>query len=253
MDELSPKSRELLERARLARPSPAERSRLRRGVDSRLVAAGLLAAGTATATVAEGGGAAAAAAGAAGGAGAKVTLFGALVKIGLAGLCVGAIGFGGSAFFQGAPPRTLEPGMQRVNVSAALARARPSADLTLAPPPKSSPESSLASSAVPRPSNKLPAASAEPVSIAGEVAMLRRAQKALKQGDAEASLAAIDALAAKHPKGALREERLAARVLALCAAGRTSEARAAGQAFLAEAPNSVQASRVRASCAFTKK
>jgi hypothetical protein len=46
---------------------------------------------------------------------------------------------------------------------------------------------------------------------------------------------------------------MAARVLALCAAGRAPEARAEAERLLGEAPSSVHAGRVRASCAFRKK
>jgi hypothetical protein len=88
-------------------------------------------------------------------------------------------------------------------------------------------------------------------SLMEETALLREAQEALKEGDAAKSLAAVDALAARHPQGMLREERLAARVLALCASGRVEEARAEGQRFVAEMPRSIQAERVRASCAFS--
>lgn len=87
-------------------------------------------------------------------------------------------------------------------------------------------------------------------SLDEELVLMRSAQQALKRGDGATALAELDALAAKHPDGVLREERLAARVLALCAAGRVDEARAAGRRFLDEMPGSVQGDRVRASCAF---
>jgi hypothetical protein len=89
------------------------------------------------------------------------------------------------------------------------------------------------------------------ISLGEETASLAEAQRSLKQGDSARAVALLDALAARHPTGVLREERLAANVFALCAAGRFVEARAAGQRFLAEMPASVQADRVRASCAFT--
>jgi hypothetical protein len=80
--------------------------------------------------------------------------------------------------------------------------------------------------------------------------LLRDAQHALKRGDGAAALARLDELADRHPDGVLREERLAARVLGLCAAGRPDEARAEGRRFVAEYPGSIQVERVRASCAF---
>jgi outer membrane protein assembly factor BamD (BamD/ComL family) len=84
-----------------------------------------------------------------------------------------------------------------------------------------------------------------------ELTALRDAQRALKRGDGAEALAQLDALAGRHPDGVLQEERLAARVLGLCAAGRTAEARDAGRRFVAEHPGSVQIDRVRASCAFS--
>lgn len=118
-----------------------------------------------------------------------------------------------------------------VSASALPTGARPIAD----PPPR----------AVRRGPPPSPSATA----LDEEVALLRSAQQALKRGDAATALAELDALGARHPDGVLREERLTARVLALCAAGRVDEARDAGRLFLAEMPTSVQADRVRASCA----
>lgn len=62
-------------------------------------------------------------------------------------------------------------------------------------------------------------------------------------------MATLDEHAARFPRGALRDEREAARVLALCADGRTAEARAAASAFVAASPRSPLASQVRAACA----
>ena len=73
---------------------------------------------------------------------------------------------------------------------------------------------------------------------------------ALREGDPDGALRAIDALGSAKPTGMLAEESLAARVLALCAAGRTEDAKAAAADFLARYPGSVQANQVRASCAF---
>jgi hypothetical protein len=83
-----------------------------------------------------------------------------------------------------------------------------------------------------------------------ETDLLRRAQTSLQAGDAAAALARLDELGARHPDGLLREERLAARVVALCAAGRAGDARREAERFLLEAPLSIHAARVRASCAF---
>lgn len=85
--------------------------------------------------------------------------------------------------------------------------------------------------------------------LAEETAALGEAQAALQRGDTKSALDALSELAARHPNGVLREERMAAQVLALCAAGRVEEARAASVRFLTEAPTSLQAERVRHSCA----
>jgi hypothetical protein len=60
---------------------------------------------------------------------------------------------------------------------------------------------------------------------------------------------ALDEHARRFPRGALAEEREAARVLALCAQGRASEARASASAFVASNPRSPFAAQVRRSCA----
>jgi RNA polymerase sigma factor (sigma-70 family) len=72
----------------------------------------------------------------------------------------------------------------------------------------------------------------------------------LEQLEHAESLRLLDELSARYPGGVLHEERSAARVLALCAAGRKVEARAEASRFLEQNPRSVQVDRVRASCAF---
>ncbi|WP_437310183.1 hypothetical protein [Sorangium sp. So ce388] len=92
--------------------------------------------------------------------------------------------------------------------------------------------------------------SAGPSTLAAELALLREAQDAVRDGDPAAALARLDELGARFPEGQLREERMAARVLALCAAGRAREARAEAERLLGDAPGSVHIERIRASCAF---
>lgn len=81
---------------------------------------------------------------------------------------------------------------------------------------------------------------------------MREAVKLLHAGSGDKAFAVLEELGNRHPDGVLREERLAARVLALCSAGRTDEAREAGHRFVSEMPKSLQIARVRASCAFEK-
>ncbi len=141
-----------------------------------------------------------------------------------------------------------------------MASSRTAITVAALPPPRASPTrrrrplSPEASSApradlTPGGSDAPPAPSSTP-SLSEEVALLQAAQQALKHGDGTGALTTLGELGARHPDGALREERLTLHVLGLCAAGRVDEAREAGRRFVAEMPGSVQAERVRASCAF---
>lgn len=85
--------------------------------------------------------------------------------------------------------------------------------------------------------------------LAGELALLAQAQRALARGAGDEALDALDRHARRYPRGRLVEEREAARVLALCAAGRGDEARAAATRFVARHPGSPQAARVSRACA----
>jgi hypothetical protein len=91
-------------------------------------------------------------------------------------------------------------------------------------------------------------AGADPDPLAAEDARLREAQAFMRAGDAAGALRTLDEFAASHPDGVLQEERRAARVLALSAAGRVDEACAEAWRFLRETPRSPLAERVRASC-----
>ena len=62
-------------------------------------------------------------------------------------------------------------------------------------------------------------------------------------------MALLDEHARVFPHGALREERSAERVLALCAIGQTNAAHEAAAAFLGQYTDSPLRARVRSSCA----
>jgi hypothetical protein len=85
-------------------------------------------------------------------------------------------------------------------------------------------------------------------SLAEEVSMLRAARAALDRGDATHALRVLDAHEARFQRATLYEERLATRVLALCALGRIDAARSAAQELERVAPRSPHLPRVRASC-----
>ena len=87
-----------------------------------------------------------------------------------------------------------------------------------------------------------------PPDVAGEVALLARAQKALADGDLRRCLRLLDRHEAAFPHGMLAEERAAARIIALCGLGRVETARAELGAFLSRAPSSPLAERVKHAC-----
>jgi len=83
--------------------------------------------------------------------------------------------------------------------------------------------------------------------LKSELAVLRVAQTALKRGDGEAALRVLDAH--RTADRTLLAERRAARILALCAAGRVDEARGAAADFARRHPDSVQREAIANSCA----
>jgi RNA polymerase sigma-70 factor (ECF subfamily) len=84
--------------------------------------------------------------------------------------------------------------------------------------------------------------------VAGEIALLNEAQRALASGQADRALQLLDRHARDFPRGSLAEERAAARIIALCALGRVTAARAETAAFVRKSPESPLVDRVRAAC-----
>jgi hypothetical protein len=80
-----------------------------------------------------------------------------------------------------------------------------------------------------------------------ELALLRRAERAVRGDDSALALALIGELEADYPRSSLLEERRAIELMAQCGAGAT-DARARAQRFLNEHPRSVYAGRIRAMC-----
>jgi RNA polymerase sigma-70 factor (ECF subfamily) len=84
--------------------------------------------------------------------------------------------------------------------------------------------------------------------VAGEIALLDEAQRALASGQPDRALQILDRHAREFPRGSLIEERSAARIIALCALGRLTTARAESAAFVRRFPSSPLVDRVRAAC-----
>ena len=81
-----------------------------------------------------------------------------------------------------------------------------------------------------------------------ETAALRRAQEALRDGSPAEALSRLDEQDARFRHGRLQEERAAARVLALCQAGRATEARAQATRFERTWPRSNLRARIQSAC-----
>lgn len=81
-----------------------------------------------------------------------------------------------------------------------------------------------------------------------ELALLRRAEHAIRSGHPELALSLLDELDRRYPETRLDEERTAARLMARCARGDV-DASASGARFLQSSPLSVYSDRVRALCA----
>ncbi len=105
----------------------------------------------------------------------------------------------------------------------------------------------------PRPAPPAPPAPAptprDTSALREELAFVREATSRLHAGNAAGALASFDAHAEAFPNGLLAEERCAGRVFALCALGRTSDARAQAASLRAAHPASAHAARIRESCA----
>jgi hypothetical protein len=80
--------------------------------------------------------------------------------------------------------------------------------------------------------------------LAEEVALLSRATKALRAGRAAEALRALDEHQSKFPRGALSEERRAAKAEALCSLGRVREGRAELGRLAPQSPAAARAKQV---------
>jgi hypothetical protein len=270
MTDLGPNERRLLRALRAAdEPSDDDRARVRARVLLKVAAASGVASALAT-TAANAPGAAAAAGTAAGGAsiapGAAATastLAGFAAgswKIGAAIVTVvGAVG--GAAWIATAPKADPPPHTapriadQPVQPPAKAAPSEANRDV-----PKIHDSESAAASTVQKSSRSRSRSPDPPASANGkadeldsELALLTDAQRALKQGDSEGALAALDQHESEHPDGALARERAGIRAVALCESGKITEGKREARRFLSRNPKSPLAVRVRAACLGAKK
>lgn len=273
MSDLGPNGRALLDAGRDGDdPTPGDRARLRASVMRAIAAGGVIGAAASESAIA--------------GATVKAASSGlplvwkvvaGLAVIGAAGGGVAVAVSGGQGAKQAAPPSAVAsvPGTsatiptQPPPDAPSIAAPPPTTAVTAAPAATASSRQVRASVDTVRPAAPIPAANdvpspaaptdapaappppaAPPDPIIEETRKLREAHGALQGGDAARALALLDE---QNAGGAeLREERAAARVLALCKLGRVDEARAAAAQFLQQSPRSPLADRVRGSCAGTR-
>jgi hypothetical protein len=258
MTELSSEAQAMLELARRTdRPRAGDRER---------VASALAGMGVGAASLAVGPSASAAASSAAIGAngvahlGSGVVGLGALagkvVVPGLLGLALGAAVATPIALYETAPPVSTETlATHQVARVATRSDSRPTSGAapTAAVESPSAVVRSRSAASVSTRGAPAPVPSSKPAAnLQAEAALLAKASSAIGSGRAAQALELLDRHEREYADGALAEERAAARVLALCEAGRTDDARRYAEQFLRSAPRSPLVPRVRASCAFGK-
>ena len=117
------------------------------------------------------------------------------------------------------------------HVEAAPAGAVPSQRQLASPDPVvSAPMRGRTTEVVPVPPAR-PVAQPRPVSLAAELRLLTAARSALRSGEAAQALARVREHRASYPHSTLAEERDATEVMALCALGRSDEARTQAAAY----------------------
>lgn len=102
----------------------------------------------------------------------------------------------------------------------------------------------------PKAAAEVPGSSIPPIpsSLAGELALIEEAHRALRDQKPDRALEILDSHRAKHPDGMLGQEREAARIVALCSGGREVEGRADAARFAAANPSSPHLGRIEAAC-----
>ena len=255
MSDLDKSTRALLELGRDG-DEPTEREMR----DNRRSLAALLGAATVLGTTAVGSGSAAAAAG-----GLKLTTFLACLALGGA-VGAGVISVASSRHAPVAPSSMGAETKQKTAptdvagsrglpdvVAASPARAERTAPRPVAPATRTNAHARQSRSEEPlRTAPAVPTATfPEPParrSIDQELELVRTAEDELHRGSPARALEAVAAHARRFPDGALWEEREVTRILALCQLGDVSGARASADRFIARAPASPFADRVREAC-----
>lgn len=247
MSQLSPQARELLGSARRANPGPGVRERGRARLGSRLAATALLPTASAAAFLAKA-------------TPVSATTLGSLgAAVGLSLLVGFGVGLGGTAALarltspesSGAAHVSSDVSRVRQASTAAPPTARSEPDAIIEPVEAERLDHQLAKPApAAAPATRLAASTSAP-SIARETELLMQTQRALGSRRWVAALQTLDRYDSEFPHGALREEALGAKVVALCALGNVGAGRAEAARFARLYPTSPLIGRVQAACGAT--
>jgi hypothetical protein len=225
MSELSPEARGLVDDGHsVLRPSSGDRARVKSALAARIGGAAFLLPHQASAAVP------------------KSLLGWSKAHTVIAGVSAGLLAIGASYF---ATQSVVEP--------AASPPVKPPA---VAPVAARSPGAPLSTPIEAEPSSPEPAVSAtrkqaavDP--LAEEIAILSKATSALRAGKPAEGLRLLSEHQRKFPNGRLAEERRAARIQALCALGRRTEAEAELARLAQSSPRSPHLARAQRACGFT--
>jgi hypothetical protein len=144
----------------------------------------------------------------------------------------------------GSPVASVATSARATDVAVELPKAAPSVEADVA---AASSGVIIAKPVPPRPPPSPPATSASAVidPLRDERLLIDRARSALARADGADALEAVETHAARHPSGALAEEREVLRIRALVRLGRVDEAKQARARFDTRFPNSVFRSTVQ--------
>jgi hypothetical protein len=261
MTDLSPKARHVLEATRdVYRPDDADRQRVRRALLAQIAAGATVA--TLGTPAAAGTSAASGGSGAALGAGTFLTtatgkvvaLIAAVVMAGAAGVVATSAGSRADRQARSHPRghEIAEPGRPAETARGRAVTTIAERDEGPSPAPRQLERAEGTSTTTVKrgAGRRTPAAAPMQAGIAAEAKLVRDAHAALGAGDPRHALELLDhAESASAREGPLRQERTAARIVALCALGRLEEARGLTRSFVNDWPQSPLVARLRAACA----
>jgi hypothetical protein len=222
--QLDAETRALLRTARgMDEPTESQRSRVQQGLELKLAAA------VATTAYAS-------------------TSFAATAKLAMVTVALGVASTG--VWYAARPTTPSQTARSRaVQVQAPERQAAPESQ-ALAPEPTLAPREAEAEPSVHKARPRRPARTPRvEATLTAETELLREVHAAIGRGDGTQALTLLASYDKRFKSGLLREEKSAARVLALCVAGQRDRARSEASRFVSRFPRSPLIARLNASCA----